>query len=213
MGVALLLVPYVKWCLYHSVERSHNANCVLAFTPREFPKASTWIVRKYCSFSQLHIVHNLTYGANFRYTPAMSQIPQLTVSAVPQLTVSTQNAPGELARITEILAQEDANIEGMTQTGVESSQVKTHVVVDKAAEAKKVLESQGLEVSQTDILAITCASDQPGLIATVARALGNAGINIENAYYSSGSRGNKIVIYVWVAPAQLQQALEVVKGL
>ncbi|MEK7556810.1 MAG: ACT domain-containing protein [Patescibacteria group bacterium] len=143
----------------------------------------------------------------------MSQIPQLTVSAVPQLTVSTQNAPGELARITEILAQEDANIEGMTQTGVESSQVKTHVVVDKAAEAKKVLESQGLEVSQTDILAITCASDQPGLIATVARALGNAGINIENAYYSSGSRGNNIVIYVWVAPAQLQQALEVVKGL
>ncbi|MEK7557079.1 MAG: ACT domain-containing protein, partial [Patescibacteria group bacterium] len=88
-----------------------------------------------------------------------------------------------------------------------------HLVVDDAEAAKAALEALGKKVSMSEILQFHCSDDRPGVIAAIARKLGDAGINIDNIYYSSIGRGQPAKVYVWVAKENFANALQVSKEL
>ncbi len=97
-----------------------------------------------------------------------------------QLAVFLDNRPGVLARTCQALAKAQINI--LALSIVDSvDHVVVRLVVDKTAEAKKVLTElhqvvQGREVIFMDV------PNQPGAMAAIAERLAAAGINIEYSY-------------------------------
>jgi len=100
---------------------------------------------------------------------------------VTELSCYLDNKPGNLARLTELLAQERVNIKGF-QAYEGSLQSLVMLVVDKIDEAEKVLRSMGITmISHTDILEVSVPNRLGGL-AEVARIFGKHGVNIKTMY-------------------------------
>ena len=132
-----------------------------------------------------------------------------------QLEVAVSNAPGSLAEIAEALAKAGANIEGISTT-TSSAQAGTagmdHFVVDKVDVAKKALQSLGKECSEQKMIAFQ-SPNQPGVIATVTKALGDAGINIEEMYHGVTGGVCASLFFVGVSPSDFDKAMDIAKGL
>ena len=106
------------------------------------------------------------------------------------LMISTDDRPGELARIGEALGSAGVNIEGLCGLGMEGRGV-IHVCVLDAAAAKQALEGAGLKVEgEADaILADPLANAAvPGSMGTIARRIANAGINVRVLYVATDNR-------------------------
>ncbi|MDR2081811.1 MAG: amino acid-binding protein [Campylobacteraceae bacterium] len=106
---------------------------------------------------------------------------------VKQLTVFLENKPGELASFTHILSGKNVNIKSLIL--VESTEYGlVRAIVDNPQKAKAVLESAGLSVRFSDVLAVKI-KDEVGSFDRIVTILSKNDINILYTYsfYSANS--------------------------
>jgi hypothetical protein len=108
------------------------------------------------------------------------------------LLVTLKDQPGEGARLGEALGNAGVNIEGLCAI-MDSGTATVHVLVDDVAGAKAALEGAGLTVeAETDVIVSPPLPDPdldtPGRFGAMARAIGDAGINISLVYVASRNR-------------------------
>ena len=98
------------------------------------------------------------------------------MAAAHELQVQIANEPGALGRISEILGQQGINIRGF---GVWVA--TAHVLVGDHVKAAELLRAAGFQLQIVDVLELL-VPDEPGNLAEIARALGDAGMNIDYSY-------------------------------
>jgi hypothetical protein len=104
--------------------------------------------------------------------------------------ISTEDQPGELARIGEALGEARINIEGVCGIGMEGRGI-IHLCVMDAAPAKAALEAAGLKVEgEADALLADPigAIEEPGTMGKIARRVADAGINVRVLYTATNNR-------------------------
>ena len=101
------------------------------------------------------------------------------MSAVNLIAVFAENQLGQMARITQVLADADINIRWVTIATDESLGV-IKFLVDKCDLAHKRLHEKGWTVSLVEVLAID-VEDRPGGLHAVADCLARNQINVENS--------------------------------
>ncbi len=111
------------------------------------------------------------------------------------LTVSLEDRPGTLADLGEALGKAGINIEGICGIGVEGRGI-IHVLVEDAAKARQALEGAGIKVEgEADPMVAEVAGradtpgELPGELGKMARAIANAGVNIQAMYMATHDRG------------------------
>jgi hypothetical protein len=97
------------------------------------------------------------------------------------LTVMLEDKPGTLARVGETLGAAGVNIDGFSAT-TGGGRGELHVLVEDASAAKRALEGAGISVSAEREMVVARVEAKPGELGRVARALSDAGVNIELAY-------------------------------
>ena len=97
-----------------------------------------------------------------------------------QLTVSLQNQPGRLAEVSELIAENGFNIEGLCVID-NNEQSVARLLVDDPARCKEALVDAGFYVVEAEVLALPVA-DRRGKLAQMTRALAAAHLNIDYAY-------------------------------
>lgn len=107
------------------------------------------------------------------------------------LTVILEDRPGELARLGEATGTRGVNILGMAAFTGEGRGV-IQILVEDAAAARQALEAAGIGIADEREALVIDVNDKPGSLGGLARALGEAGVNIELAYTTYG--GVKLVI-------------------
>jgi hypothetical protein len=98
------------------------------------------------------------------------------MAAARELVIQIANEPGALATISETLGAQGVNIHGF---GVWVA--TAHIVVSDIDLAISILREQGFQFDIVDVLELVMP-DEPGNLSEIARALGEAGINIDYAY-------------------------------
>ena len=122
------------------------------------------------------------------------------------LTVSLEDRPGTLAELGEALGSAGVNIEGLTVVSFEGRAI-AHVLVEDAAAARTALEGAGIKVEGESEPMVsdlpTDQVDQPGVVGQMARAMADAGVNIQVVYLATKNRG----VMVTSDNAKARQAL------
>ena len=104
-----------------------------------------------------------------------------------QFSIEIKNRVGELARVTEVLAESAINIVAIASESA-GPKPMIHVVTGDHDSARKALEKSGRTFKEQDILVIKVL-DRPGELAKVARRLAREAINVESIYLSGKNRG------------------------
>jgi hypothetical protein len=103
------------------------------------------------------------------------------------LTVQLEDRPGSLAELGEALGGAGVNIDGICGvTGGGRGEI--HVLVEDAAAARQALEGAGNQVSGEQEVLVVEAEDRPGELGRVARAIADAGANINVVYIAAGTK-------------------------
>jgi hypothetical protein len=97
------------------------------------------------------------------------------------LTLMVEHRPGELAKVGEALGSAGINIEGFSAT-TSGGRGEIHLLVQDAASAKQALDGAGFSVTAESEMVVARVEPKPGELGRVARALADAGVNIELAY-------------------------------
>jgi hypothetical protein len=156
-----------------------------------------------------------------------------------QLEVMLADAPGELAKLTAILKDEHVNIEAMSiqdaneyllalydvrsQTGrrvaprdyyeailKESAKYSMiRLITDNPDKAVEILSKGGYQVKVHDVIGLVL-ENKPGILNTVSRKFGDAGINISYTY-GSGFSDSEAALFIFRV-SDLEKALEVFPG-
>ncbi|MCX5873850.1 MAG: amino acid-binding protein [Deltaproteobacteria bacterium] len=152
-----------------------------------------------------------------------------------QLEVMLADAPGELAKLTDILKQEHINIEAMniqdaneyllalydvrSQTGrrvaprdyyeailKESAKYSMiRLITDNPDMALEALSKAGYKVKAQDVIGMVL-DNTPGILNMVSRAFGDAGINISYTY-GSGFSDSEAALFIFKV-SDMEKALE-----
>jgi len=97
-----------------------------------------------------------------------------------QVNVFARNQPGRLERLTQVLMEENVNIRAITIAGAEDFGV-VKLLVDDPQRAHRALQREGFSAYLKEVIAVIM-DDRPGGLHRVCRALGEKGVNIEDAY-------------------------------
>ena len=101
--------------------------------------------------------------------------------------VFVKDKPGELARVTEALAEHAVNIRAIaSEGGHESSFLR--IVTNDVATTEKAFKLAGIKNEANDILTVDLI-DRPGELAKIARRLARAGVNVESIYILGSKNG------------------------
>ena len=100
--------------------------------------------------------------------------------------VDLKNKPGELAKVTEAIAQKGIDITSFSGVTCGDSGSVAFITNDEPG-TRKVLSEAGFRAREIELATVSLAN-QPGSLAEAARKLANAGINIEAAL-STGMTG------------------------
>jgi hypothetical protein len=107
------------------------------------------------------------------------------------LTVSVEDRPGTLAELGEALGKAGINIEGMCVVTSEGRGI-VHLLVEDAAAARGALDAAGIKVEgEADPLVSEFPADQvdrPGAMGEMARAMADAGVNLQVVYLATKNR-------------------------
>lgn len=113
-----------------------------------------------------------------------------------QLTVFIENKPGALAEITEVLAEEDVNIESIMVEG-EHDFGFARIRANPFRLAERVLKDAGFQVRTGEVMTLALAN-KPGALHDVLETLAEAGVNIENMYGTADSANDEPELVVQV---------------
>ncbi|MGH7631088.1 MAG: ACT domain-containing protein [Gemmatimonadales bacterium] len=114
-----------------------------------------------------------------------------------QLSVTMGNAPGTLAIMGDALAAKNVNILALMSIEHEGRSL-IRMIVDNVAVAKKALQAIGYAYTEEQVLA-TKLPNRPGTLATIAKRLGDAGVNIDYAYLGAESRSLQQLVVLSVS--------------
>ncbi len=106
-----------------------------------------------------------------------------------QFSVFLVNKPGVLAQVTRALADEKINIVAMTLVDSQEHGV-LRLVAENPQATRSVLGRLNLPMTETEVLCVDLPN-QTGALADVASVLGQAHININYAYCTSGVPGGE----------------------
>jgi hypothetical protein len=129
-----------------------------------------------------------------------------------QFSVMLESVPGTLAKVAGALANTKVSIMAGCHMAGTAGKTLLIFIVDKADAAREVFKSLGMNFSEDRVLVVTYSTDQVGTIAAMASALGNAGINIEELYFSSAGAGSTGTICVQVSKENLAKATQVIES-
>jgi len=104
-----------------------------------------------------------------------------------QFSIEIKNRVGELARVTEILAEGAINIVAIASESA-GPKPMVHIVTADHASARRALEQSGRDFKEQDILVVKVL-DRPGELAKVARRLAREAVNVESIYIFGKVRG------------------------
>jgi hypothetical protein len=112
---------------------------------------------------------------------------------IKQISVFVENKPGRLAAVTEVLKQNNINIRAFTIADAGDFGI-IRMVVDKTEEAYQALREAGFTVRMTNVLAVE-VEDKPGSLHNIAKALGDAGVNIDYVYAFTSEEHKALIIF------------------
>lgn len=108
--------------------------------------------------------------------------------------IFVQNKTGELARVTEALANHAVNIKAIASEGG-SPKSFLRVVTSDVATTEKALKGAGLGFELNDILDVELL-DRPGELAKIAKRLARQGVNVESIYILDTKNGRTHIAMV-----------------
>jgi hypothetical protein len=111
-----------------------------------------------------------------------------------EIIVTTDDRPGVLADIGELLGRANVNIETLTATTYNGLGA-IHLVVDDGEEAGQLLRSNGFKVEGTRRVLTATLDDQPGELGRYCRRLAQSGITIAAAYVARRGGGETEMIF------------------
>jgi hypothetical protein len=97
-----------------------------------------------------------------------------------QFNVFVENKVGELARVTEALAQNAINIRGLATDRL-GPKPAVRVITDDEVSTRRALAKAGMPFEESEVLVVDLI-DRPGEIAKVARKAAKAGVNIDSVF-------------------------------
>jgi hypothetical protein len=113
---------------------------------------------------------------------------------IKQISVFLENNAGRLADVTRVLAQGGINIRAISIADTADFGI-LRLIVDKDAEALRVLNAAGFTTRETSVVAVEI-SDTPGSLAKVMELFQKSNVNIEYLYASlEGKAGKAVVIF------------------
>jgi len=122
-----------------------------------------------------------------------------------QISVAIENQPGRLGQIGRLLAEQGIHISAfIVIDNVEQAMVR--LVTGDAGAAKMALQKAGLPVVEVEVLVIEM-TDEIGCLALIGETLAAANINIEYAYSSTATIGNRGRLIVKTANPRAAQAV------
>lgn len=120
----------------------------------------------------------------------------------------TEDRVGLLGEVASALGEKKVNVRAVN-AWIEDGQAVVRMVVDKAPAAKKVLVARGLAPEEKDVLELELP-DKPGALGKAAKALGDAGVQIEHVFLgTAGAR--KSTVFMGVPDVKV--ALKALRGL
>jgi len=123
-----------------------------------------------------------------------------------QISVFLDNSPGQLARFTKILMDNNVNMRAITVAETADFGI-LRILVDKVEECVKILKNANYLVSLTDVIAVD-VPDEPGALYKITKILGENSVNIEYLYSSIIKEEAIIVLRV----DDVQKAQGILKG-
>jgi hypothetical protein len=123
-----------------------------------------------------------------------------------QISVFVENKPGRLADVTGVLYEKGINLRAFTIAEAGDFGI-IRMVVDKTQEAYEALKSAGYTVALTDVLAVE-VKDEPGGLYRIAKALGDANVNIEYVYAFAFEKDRALII---LKPNDIKKAVEILE--
>lgn len=121
-----------------------------------------------------------------------------------QFNVSVTNKPGEVARLTEVLAGNEVNIRGIS-TNMNKRKGTIRVITDDENSARSALREANMEFSE-DVVMVVTLPDRPGELAKVTKKLARAGINIHTMFILGSSSSTERVA---IGVDRMEEAQEV----
>ena len=117
--------------------------------------------------------------------------------------VFVKDKPGELARVTEALAEHAVNIRAIaSEGGHENSFLR--IVTNDVATTEKAFKLAGIKYEANELLTAELM-DRPGELAKIARRLARAGVNVESIYIL-GSKNGKTEVGMVVSDMEKAKA-------
>jgi hypothetical protein len=107
--------------------------------------------------------------------------------------VEGENRPGELARIAEAIANRGINITSGS-LGSCGGRGTVAILSNDESGTRSALLDAGLTFHETEVIPVSL-EDKPGSLATVARRLADAGVNIETVI-PTGMSGNRVTLAI-----------------
>jgi len=159
-----------------------------------------------------------------------------------QLSVILTNAPGELAKLSDVLKVENVNILAMSiqnakdsvkelynmreKTGRRIALAESYrgilkdssdyslirLLVDKATEAEKALVKSNHLIDKDQVLVFRLVN-QPGILGRVAKRIGEANVNIDYIYGSAMEDANESIFVVHIVESDLGRIENLFKDL
>jgi hypothetical protein len=106
------------------------------------------------------------------------------------LRIVVEDKPGGLATVGEALGGAGINIEGLCGVGLGDRGV-IHVLVEDGAAARAALEAAGMAVdaeSEPLVSDVSSSTGTPGAVGQMARAIADAGVNLQAVYIATNNR-------------------------
>jgi hypothetical protein len=109
-----------------------------------------------------------------------------------QLSVFVKNTPGELMKITGLLAENNIQIRAFTVAETSDYGI-LRVIVNDPDKSFKILQERNIMVGKTNVFCLEM-EDKPGGLHKISSILGNAKVNIEYLYaFTSQNRGILVI--------------------
>ncbi len=119
--------------------------------------------------------------------------------------IELRNRPGELAKVTETLAEKGINITAFAGSACGDGGSVCFLTNDEAA-TRRALQAAHVKVHERELVSATIANE-PGGLAEACRRLANEGINVEALLPTGMSGANVNVAFATDNPATARSAL------
>jgi hypothetical protein len=106
-----------------------------------------------------------------------------------QFNVFIEDKVGELARVTELLAQNAVNVRGLA-TDKLGPRAAVKVITDDEASTRRALSRSGFQFEESEVVVLDLI-DRPGEISKIARRAAKEGLNI-NSVFLLGKKGTPV---------------------